>query len=391
VACVIAALQSRNRFASLLILGVAGNFFLYFAVNMAMVTGLIPVVGVPLPLVSFGGSAMLMILDWVRAGAKRLRPPPEDAGMRPLVLFAGGEARWPDWEGPLGEALARAGIEADITTEAPAAKVDFILYAPGDDTPDDFTRFSRCRAVFSLWAGVERIVTNRTLTQPLCRMVDPGLTRGMIEYVAGHVLRLHLGLDGVLAAQDGRWNPVAPPLASERPVAMLGLGALGEACARALAGLGFEVLGWSRRPKSLPGIACHYGRDGLRHALGRAQIAVTLLPATAGTENILDAETLAWLPRGACIINPGRGSLIDDAALLAALDSGQLGQATLDVFRTEPLPADHPYWRHPKVTVTPHIAAETRPSTAAHVIAENIRRSLAGEPLLHVVDRASGY
>ncbi|MCC5987955.1 MAG: glyoxylate/hydroxypyruvate reductase A [Pararhodobacter sp.] len=311
--------------------------------------------------------------------------------MKPLVLFAGGEARWPDWQGPLAEALAAAGVKAEITTEAPAGKVDFILYAPGDDTPGDFTQFTRCRAVFSLWAGVERIVTNPTLTQPLCRMVDPGLTRGMVEYVAGHVLRLHLGLDAVLAAQDGRWNPVAPPLASERPVAMLGLGALGEACARALAGMGFEVLGWSRRPKSLPGIACHHGRDGLRHALGRAQIAVTLLPATAGTENILDAETLTWLPRGASIINPGRGSLIDDAALLAALDSGQIGQATLDVFRTEPLPADHPYWRHPSVTVTPHIAAETRPATAAHVIAENIRRSLAGEPLLHLVDRQAGY
>lgn len=311
--------------------------------------------------------------------------------MTPLVLFAGGAARWAHWQAPLEAALAKAGIKAEIVTEAPAEKVDFILYAPGGDTPDDFTPFTRCRAVFSLWAGVERIVANPTLTQPLCRMVDPGLSQGMIDYVAGHVLRQHLGIDALLAAQDGRWNPAPPPLAGERVVAMLGLGALGEACGKALAGLGFAVMGWSRRAKTLPGIDCHAGSDGLRQVLSRAQIVVTLLPATADTENILNAESLSWLPRGAAIINPGRGNLIDDDALLAALDSGQVGQATLDVFRTEPLPGDHPYWHHPKVTVTPHIAADTRPSTAAHVIAENIRRSLAGEALMHLVDRQAGY
>jgi len=174
-------------------------------------------------------------------------------------------------------------------------------------------------------------------------------------------------------------------------VALLGLGALGAACAGALAGLGFPVLGWSRTPKDLPGIECHHGRDGLKTVLSRAQIVVTLLPATPGTENTLNAETLGWLPQGAAIINPGRGALIDDAALLAALDAGQVGAATLDVFRVEPLPRDHPYWAHPKVTVTPHIAAETRPVTAARVVVENLRRLRDGEPLLHLVDRAEGY
>ena len=125
--------------------------------------------------------------------------------------------------------------------------------------------------------------------------------------------------------------------------------------------------------------------------LSRAEILVLLLPLTAATENILSTETLALLPKGATLINPGRGALIDDAALLAALDSGQIGQATLDVFRTEPLPADHPYWHHPKVTVTPHIASATRPESAAEAIAENIRRSEAGETLLHLVDRSAGY
>lgn len=307
------------------------------------------------------------------------------------VLFAAGATRWPHWEAPLRRALAEAGVAAELVLEAPPESVEAIIYAPGGDTPPDFTLFTGCRLVQSLWAGVERIVTNPTLTQPLARMVDPGLTQGMVEYVAGHVLRAHLGLDAVLAAQVGRWNPVVPPLASERPVAVLGLGELGAACARALAGLGFPVMGWSRRPKAVAGIDCHHGDEGLATVLSRAEIVVTLLPATAETENLLNARRLALLPEGAWLINPGRGTLIDDAALLDALGAGRLGHAVLDVFRTEPLPHDHPFWAHPRVTVTPHIAAETRPDSAARIVAENLRRLRADEPLLYLVDRAAGY
>lgn len=304
------------------------------------------------------------------------------------VLFAAGARNWPEWEAPLSAALSQAGVAARLVTSAPPDQVDAILYAPGGDTPSDFTPFTRCRLVQSLWAGVERIVPNRTLTMPLCRMVDPGLTQGMVEYVAGHALRFHLGMD---ALPKDRWEQIIPPLAQERPVAMLGLGELGAACGKALAGLGFPVMGWSRRARSVPGIACHHGHEGLRRVLGRAQIVVTLLPSTPETQNTLNAQTLSWLPRGACIINPGRGALIDDAALLAALDAGHVGHATLDVFRVEPLPMDHPYWAHPRVTVTPHIAADTRAETAATLVAENLRRLVAGEALLHLVDRQAGY
>jgi len=214
----------------------------------------------------------------------------------------------------------------------------------------------------------------------------------MVEYVTGHVLRHHLGLDRHIIRQDGVWrHELVPPLATERPVAMLGLGALGRACAEALRALGFPLLGWSRAPKDLPGIDCHSGEDGLATVLARAQIVVTLLPQTPGTTGLLDARRLALLPRGACLVNPGRGPLIDDDALLAALDSGQVGHATLDVFRTEPLPPEHPFWAHPGVTVTPHIAAETRAETAAPVVAANIRRAEDGAPLLHRVDRTRGY
>lgn len=182
-----------------------------------------------------------------------------------------------------------------------------------------------------------------------------------------------------------------PPLATERSVAILGLGALGQACATTLCSLGFNVLGWSRRPKAIAGVSCHHGEDGLKDVLKQAEILVLLLPNTAATDNTLNKETLKALPKGACIINPGRGTLIDDDALLAALESGQIAHATLDVFRMEPLPSTHPYWAHPNVTVTPHIAAETRAGTAAGVIAENIRRGERREPFLHEVDRAAGY
>jgi len=198
-------------------------------------------------------------------------------------------------------------------------------------------------------------------------------------------------LDRYIVNPGKVWDPACPPLARERQVAMLGMGALGAAAARALQALNFRVCGWSRSPREVQGIACHYGQDGLRAALEGADIIVTLLPKTPETENFLNAETLGWCKPGAVILNPGRGALIDDAALLAALDAGRIGHATLDVFRVEPLPQDHPYWTHPRVTVTPHIAADTRPATSARVIAENIRRGQAGEPFLHQVDRARGY
>ncbi len=307
------------------------------------------------------------------------------------VLFAARSEKWEDYETPLKTALADAGIDADLRTEFPPEQVDYIVYAPNSKL-QDFTPYTRCKAVLNLWAGVEDVVGNDTLTQPLCRMVDEaGLTQGMVEWVVGHTLRMHLGMDLHIHGQDGKWRSYSPPVAQDRPVTILGLGALGQACGQALAALGFPVTGWSRTQKDVPGITCLSGDDGLAQALGTAQILVLLLPHTPATENILNADTLAQLPKGAMILNPGRGALIDDPALLAALESGHIAHAVLDTFRKEPLPVMHPYWAHEKVTVTPHIASTTRPATAARVIAENIRRGEAGEPFLHVVDRSAGY
>lgn len=306
------------------------------------------------------------------------------------ALFAAAAERWPSYEAPLKLAFQRAGLEVDLRQDHPADQVDFIIYAP-NSILQDFTPYTRCKAVLNLWAGVEAIVGNPTLTQPLARMVDFGLTQGMIEWVTGHVLRHHLDIDHDLAHQDGSWSRRLPPLSKDRPVTILGLGELGSACATTLAGLGFPVTGWSRNAKNIPNVTCLSGNDGLSVALERAEILVTLLPLTAATENLLNADALARMPQGACLINPGRGPLIDDAALLAALDSGHIKHATLDVFRVEPLPADHAYWQYPQVTVTPHIAAETRPDTAAEIIADNISRAERGEPLRYLVDRHSGY
>jgi glyoxylate/hydroxypyruvate reductase A len=197
-------------------------------------------------------------------------------------------------------------------------------------------------------------------------------------------------MDAHLRGQDGEWRKAVPPLAKNRRVTLLGLGALGTACAEALVALGFQMRGYSRQPKHIPGVDT-FSAGGLNAALKGAAIVILLLPQTPQTENILNAQTLSLLAPGAVVINPGRGPLIDDAALLAALESGALGHATLDVFRREPLPAEDIFWAHPKVTVTPHIASATRPETSAQVIAENIRRGENGAPFLHLVNRKSGY
>ncbi len=309
---------------------------------------------------------------------------------RPVALFNEEAAEWPHFAPHLRAAFAAAGLDVELRERFDGRPVDYLIHGP-NGPEQNFARLPGLKAVLNLWAGVERVVTNPTLTVPLTRMVDPGMTEGMAEYVAAHVLRFHVGTDRHVLGQDGLWRPETPPLARDRPVGVLGLGVLGAATARMLAVLGFPVTGWSRRPATVPGVTCLGGAEGLRAVLSQAQIVVLLVPLTPDTANLLNAERLGWLPRGAAIVNPGRGGLIDDDALLAALDSGQVGHATLDVFRTEPLPPDHPFWAHPRVTVTPHIASVTRPESASRVIAENIRRAEAGEPLLHLVDRGAGY
>jgi len=310
--------------------------------------------------------------------------------MKLNILFSGKESRWDSYRETLVHALETAGLSANLSTDLDPRLVDYIIYAPNGPVRD-FTPFTRLRAVLGLWAGVETVVGNPTLKVPMTRMVDSGLREGMVEWVVGHVLRYHLEMDQQIAAQDGVWAPNIPPLARDRRVSILGLGELGSACAQALVGLNFQVSGWSRNLREIPGIACFSGKDDLIRMLHDTDIVVLLLPLTPATENLMNGERLAALCRGARLLNPGRGALIDDDALLASLNAGHIAHATLDVFRREPLPPDHPYWAHPNVTVTPHIASETRPKTASALIAENIRRHELGKEMLFIVDRHAGY
>lgn len=306
------------------------------------------------------------------------------------ILFSANEENWKRYKAPLQDALDDKSLDYELGITIIPSEVDYIIYAPSSSL-QDFSPYTKLKAVLNLWAGVEGVTNNKTLKVPLARMVDSGLTDGMVEWVTGHTLRHHLGIDKHIHGQDGIWRSYVPPLAKDRVITILGLGTLGTACGIALKRLGFNVRGWSRREKSVDGILCFYGDEQIDSSLMDADIVVLLLPDTPLTQNILNKHTLNLLKRGAFVLNPGRGPLIDDDALLAALDSGQIEHATLDVFRIEPLPQNHQYWSNNKVTVIPHKASETRPKTASQVIAMNIGRAENGQELLYLVDRENGY
>ena len=306
------------------------------------------------------------------------------------ILFSANEENWKRYKAPLQDALDDKSLDYELGTTITPSEVDYIVYAPSSSL-QDFSPYAKLKAVLNLWAGVEGVTNNKTLKVPLARMVDSGLTDGMVEWVTGHTLRHHLGIDKHIHGQDGIWRSYVPPLAKDRVITILGLGTLGTACGIALKKLGFNVRGWSRREKRVDGILCFYGDEQIDSSLMDADIVVLLLPDTPLTQNILNQHTLNLLKRGAFVLNPGRGPLIDDDALLAALETGQIEHATLDVFRIEPLPQNHQYWSNNKVTVIPHKASETRPKTASQVIAMNIGRAENGQELLYLVDRENGY
>jgi glyoxylate/hydroxypyruvate reductase len=248
-------------------------------------------------------------------------------------------------------------------------------------------------AIFSLGAGVDAMLKDATLPDvPLCRMVDPSLTSSMSEFVLTHVLRYHRQLDLYEAQQrEGGWRLHLPKPAEATTVGVMGLGVLGADAARLLARHEFTVRGWSRTTKRVEGVAVHAGVSGLDAFLDGIDILVCLLPLTAETEGILARPLFDRLAMGTRLVNVARGRHLVEADLLAALGEGRVAHATLDVFREEPLPEGHPFWAHPKITVTPHAASYSLPGSGAEMVAENIRRLMEGRPLEHVVDRARGY
>ncbi len=308
------------------------------------------------------------------------------------ILFSAHQKRHRTWLPGLGKELSRQNIEAELVVEPPDKdSVHYIIHAP-DGPVSDFSGFRNLQAVLSLWAGVEEIVGNPTLKVPLVRMVDPGMVEGMVEWVTAQVLRYHIGMDAHIRNRSGQWlKHLSPPLARHRVVGMLGLGSLGQACLRSLASLNFQLLGWSRTPKSLPCIRTYCGEAGLRKVLAEADIVVLLVPLTPATTNLFNRKSLAFAKPGLSIINSGRGALIDDDALLDALDCGRISHATLDVFRIEPLPPEHPFWANERISIWPHIASETRVETAARILVRNIARHMNGGTLENVVNIQRGY
>jgi glyoxylate/hydroxypyruvate reductase len=250
------------------------------------------------------------------------------------------------------------------------------------------------RMIFGLGAGIDHLLRDPDLPRhlPIVRLVDPYMTDAMSEYVALSVLRLHRqDLDYLAQQRAAQWRERDQKNAAERPVGILGFGTLGQDAGKKLRALGFDVAGWSRTEKPVPGVATFAGADGLDRLLARSEIVVCLLPLTPATRGILDARAFARMPQGAAIVNAGRGGHVVEADLLAALDSGQLSGAVLDVFEDEPLPPTHPFWRHPRVIVTPHVAAETHPPTAAPLVRDAIRQCEAGLPIANRVDLAREY
>lgn len=311
-------------------------------------------------------------------------------------------------------AFVIAGWRADLWKSAMsqlAPERDLRLYPTGLGRRDDIVyalvwkpepgvlaTFPSLRMIFSLGAGVDHILKDATLPEvPLVRVADPDMTMRMSEYVVQHVLMHHRQQRRLDALQtEATWEQLLQWPASAVRVGVMGLGVLGADAARKLKMMGFQVAGWSLSRKDIEGIACFAGEAELGQFLANTDILVSLLPLTASTRGLIDRELIAGLAKdgplgGPVIINAARGEQQIERDIVDALDAGELVAATLDVFETEPLPPDSPLWRHPRVTVTPHMAADSDPETICRYVLDQIERIERGLPVENVVDRTRGY
>ena len=305
---------------------------------------------------------------------------------------------WSDTERDRWLSLLQAELPNERWLLAPpgdsdeAAAVEAAIVA--NPAPGGLAGLPNLRLIQSLWAGVECLLQDATLPAnvPLARMVDPAMNEAMAQTALWAVLSLQRGFFDVQAQQlRCEWRQPAQPRAAEWRVLLLGMGELGGRVAAALVAQDYAVSGWRRRPAQVDGVRCLHGDAGLAEGLAQADVVINLLPLTAQTRNFFDAGRIAAMKPGASLVNLARGAHVVEADLLAALGSGHLRRAVLDVFEQEPLPQEHVFWHQPQVTVLPHCAAQTDPRSAAAVVRANLRALRSGAALQHLVQREQGY
>ena len=310
-----------------------------------------------------------------------------------LKIFVLTGSKSTEYKRILSEEIINQSLDFKIIEDmSRRSEVNAIIYSD-DCEISDFSIFPEDTVIFSTFAGVEKTLLNKTIRQPLVRLIDIEMTECMAEWCAAHVLRYHLDLDTYIKPTKKEWKISNKErlLAHQVNIGVLGLGTLGSATARKLEKLDFNVTGWSATRKKISGVKSLVGQEGLTNILSRSDYLILLLPLTQQTKTIINSETLKLIKNGAVLINAGRGGLIDDDDLLKALDGGKLSECTLDVFNEEPLPPEHPFWFHEKVTVTPHISAPTRLKSSIKSILKNIARIKKGLHTIGLVEKERHY
>ncbi|MBT6205876.1 MAG: glyoxylate/hydroxypyruvate reductase A [Alphaproteobacteria bacterium] len=308
------------------------------------------------------------------------------------LLYMSRQTNGDDWRDLLTAELPDLEFRTHPETGDPAG-IDAALVwnYPLEELKD----YPNLKLVASLGAGVDHVMSVRHLVPEgvtLTRLIDPAMTAQMTEWCLMAMLNHLRNWEGYRALRnERRYVELDVPIPWDVTVGILGLGEMGGDSARVMAAMGYQVRGWSRSAKQLDGVTCFHGHDQLETFLAPCDVVICLLPLTPDTHDVLNARSFGWMKRGAFVINAGRGHHIVEEDLIAAIDSGHLAGATLDVQRMEPMGDDHPFWYHPKIMTFPHAAAFTIPRTCAPQIAENYRRMRTGEPLLNVVDLDRGY
>ena len=303
------------------------------------------------------------------------------------------DTRAEPWLAGLRSALPQATVSNWVAGDAPADYA--VVWAPPQQFVDEQSNGpnSRLKAMFNIGAGVDALMTLRILAHvKVVRLDDAGMSAQMAEYVCHAVIRHFREFDTYEAdVRQGKWSYLKPRSRVDFTVGIMGLGVLGARVAQAVAQFDFPVLGWSRSPRQLEGVRCFSGVGGFDEFLQATRILVCLLPLTPETRNIMNRQTLARLQPGGYVINVARGAHLVDEDLIALIDQGHLAGAALDVFRTEPLPSSHAFWKHPKITVTPHTSARTLRDESIAQIAGKIRAVERGDAINGVVDPVRGY